>query len=402
MFAPTIAKPETKAPARSTNSLARQHPTLTARPFGSGAGEQGRMLQRTIGNQATIRYPTQQLSNPPANAPGEHHAPEAARGAGEAPSTTWDFSKIPVFPPDRARTSDLGGGSFFPDIGISSLSSPKHVSKSAGKGGADPETLHGGSGVPDAGATSPVPPVLAPSPTPESADAGVPPAKVCVLPSAPAWSAGNHVMPRFVLDEKEGPRSNSKPSTTDTDDPTFAGNVAADTAKCLWHYQLASVSGDGRIRLVYFTADHYPAPTPNDDSGDLSNITKTNYKAAVDDLTRNKEGVPDFWSAYRRESPHEHYHWEVEWQGEVKKGVARAESRIEALTSTPAAAATVADADKILAPQASKIFGDEMKAGRTAYNNLGDAAGDPPYKAQAPAIMALVARINALAAAKKW
>jgi len=59
------------------------------------------MLQRTIGNQATLRYLTHRLSNPPAKAPGEHHPTEAAEVARETPRAAWDFSKIPLFPPDQ-------------------------------------------------------------------------------------------------------------------------------------------------------------------------------------------------------------------------------------------------------------------------------------------------------------
>jgi len=82
MFAPKVAKPQTKAPANSTNSLARKRPTPMAGPFG---------------------YLMQQLSNPPAKAPSEHRPPEAARVTGEAPSAAWDFNKIPFgYSPDRA------------------------------------------------------------------------------------------------------------------------------------------------------------------------------------------------------------------------------------------------------------------------------------------------------------
>jgi hypothetical protein len=64
------------------------------------------MLQGTIGNQATLRYLTHRLSNLPAKWLAERHEQEVtpenmtAREAPRGPS--WDFSKIPVFPPDRA------------------------------------------------------------------------------------------------------------------------------------------------------------------------------------------------------------------------------------------------------------------------------------------------------------
>src|SRR3954469_13617390 len=105
MFAPKVAKPQTKAPADSTNSLAHKRPISMARPFGGGAVEQARMLQGTIGNQAMLRYLTHWLSNLPAKGPAERHEQEATsenmatREAARGPS--WDFSKIPVFPPER-------------------------------------------------------------------------------------------------------------------------------------------------------------------------------------------------------------------------------------------------------------------------------------------------------------
>lgn len=54
MFAPKIAKPQTKV-AESPTWLAPQSSTLAARPFGGSAVEQAHMLQRSIGNQATLR-----------------------------------------------------------------------------------------------------------------------------------------------------------------------------------------------------------------------------------------------------------------------------------------------------------------------------------------------------------
>jgi len=69
-------------------------------------------------------------------------------------------------------------------------------------------------------------------------------------------------------------------------------------------------------------------------------MTKDNYKGAIEDLDNNKNGVPTFWSAYGRETLHERYHWGTEWQGEVKKGLTKAEAGIEKLSATPAEAAT--------------------------------------------------------------
>ena len=134
----------------------------------------------------------------------------------------------------------------------------------------------------------------------------------------------------------------------------------------------------------------------------LSNATATNWKKINSDLKKNRIGVPDFWSAYRRESLHEDYHWKVEWQGKVKKHLAKAENRIAKLKVDFTTAPTEADADAALKPQAAAIFKDEMDKARAAYNKLGDAPGDPPYRAQAPALDALRGRVTAHAKASKW
>ncbi|HWO17267.1 MAG TPA: hypothetical protein VNO30_00765 [Kofleriaceae bacterium] len=210
-------------------------------------------------------------------------------------------------------------------------------------------------------------------------------------------AAAARVVPKFVLSEKEGARSNTKAATTDTDNPTFTGKIVKDGGG--WRYQLASVESKGTIDLVYYTADHYPAPTPNDDSGDLSNVTKDNWKDIVKDLKDHRTIVAGNWSSYRRTYLHEHYHWETEWQGEVKKALIKAEDEIAKLSS---AAATEADAKAELEPKATKIFNDHMRAARTAYNALPDTPGSAPYVAGAAGVDALVKRVEAHASSQKW
>jgi hypothetical protein len=95
MFAPKVAKPPTKAAARPTSKLAPQRSTLVARPLGGAMVEQALPLQRTIGNQATLRYMTHRLSNLPSKDSAEPHEREA--------DPEKDFSKVPVFPPEPAN-----------------------------------------------------------------------------------------------------------------------------------------------------------------------------------------------------------------------------------------------------------------------------------------------------------
>lgn len=209
--------------------------------------------------------------------------------------------------------------------------------------------------------------------------------------------APKHVTPTFVLTETEGARSNTAPATTNTDTPTFTGKVVKDGS--VWRYQLEAVEGKGRIELVYYTVDHYPAPTPNDDSGALSNVNAGNWKAVVKDLKDHRTIVAGNYSSYRRTQLHEHYHWETEWQGEVKKALRVAETEIAKLSSS-AADATSAEAE--LAPKATRIFNDQMRAARAAYNALPDTPGSAPYIAGAAGVDALVARIEAEATTRKW
>src|SRR5215213_1984411 len=95
MFAPKVAKAQTKAAESPTSKLAPQRSTRVARPFGGGAVEQAH-----VGNQATLRLLSQRARSLTGNEPHGHNAQEAdpagltARGA--TPGVSWDFSQIPV------------------------------------------------------------------------------------------------------------------------------------------------------------------------------------------------------------------------------------------------------------------------------------------------------------------
>jgi hypothetical protein len=219
---------------------------------------------------------------------------------------------------------------------------------------------------------------------------------------AGAAYAPTAVTPSFVVSRPAAKRSNTDSSTTHTDDPTFTGHAAVDAAASVWRYQLDTVESKGKIQIVYYTADHYPAPTPTDDSGALTNVTQANWKAIVADLDANKAGMGGAWSAYRAEDVHEDYHWKVEWQGEVKKEMPKAEAEIAKLSVPCASAANATAAAAVLKPLASAEFTKAMKRARTAYDALGDSPGDPPYQAQVPVVEALINRIKAHATAQKW
>jgi hypothetical protein len=105
MFDPLVAKPQTKATPSSTSKLGPRRSTLLARPFDSSEVEQAPMLQRSIGNEATLRLLAQQATTLTGNELGGDHQQDAgpeSKTAREAPrGVSWDFSRIPIFPPDR-------------------------------------------------------------------------------------------------------------------------------------------------------------------------------------------------------------------------------------------------------------------------------------------------------------
>ena len=76
MFAPNVAKPQTRAAEKPVRKPAPQSSVRVARSFG-GAGEHAHMLQRTIGNRATLRYLRQRLSKLPKKAHDQHRPLEA-------------------------------------------------------------------------------------------------------------------------------------------------------------------------------------------------------------------------------------------------------------------------------------------------------------------------------------
>ena len=84
MFAPLVAKPKSTGPQRAK------------------AVDQTRTPRRDIGYQATTRFVTPQSSRT-GDAPGARTTASTDASQGTAPS--WDFSKIPVFPPGHAERS---------------------------------------------------------------------------------------------------------------------------------------------------------------------------------------------------------------------------------------------------------------------------------------------------------
>jgi hypothetical protein len=106
MFAPKVTKPQTKAAESPISKLTPQHSMFVGQRLGHNPVDQMLSLQRTLGNQAMLRLLAQRTSNLTKNRPDsgrEQEADPANLTSREAPrGPLWDFSKLPVFPPDRS------------------------------------------------------------------------------------------------------------------------------------------------------------------------------------------------------------------------------------------------------------------------------------------------------------
>ena len=206
----------------------------------------------------------------------------------------------------------------------------------------------------------------------------------------------------YPLDKKVSPRSSTKASTTVPKTPKFKGSAVDDAANDQWKYKVDSIKSPGKIRIVYYPKRHYPAPTPSDDSGTLSNVKEDNVDEIIRDMTANRAGIFDYWGAYRAEDDHEAYHWETEWKDVSRPKFAEAETAMNALTVSKADAKRQGAAKRKLEKEAKKLFLAKVKEMRDEYFALGDSPGDPPYVAQAPAVDNLRARVEDKKTKEGW
>src|SRR4051812_33912126 len=107
MFAPKIAKSQTKSTTSSTNGLVLKRSTRAGYRSVHDPVEPVLSRQRAIGNQA--RLLAGQTSSLTESERGGNHDKDAASENTTARETlrgtSWEFSKIPLFPPDRANQS---------------------------------------------------------------------------------------------------------------------------------------------------------------------------------------------------------------------------------------------------------------------------------------------------------
>ena len=150
MFAPKVAKPQTKAAESPTSKLASQRSTVLGHRLGRDQIKSVLFLQRTIGNQATLRLLAQQASRPTGCAPGSGHelstVEEALRSPGQPldPATRLfmearihdDFSGVRVHTDDKAAESaDAVGALAYtvgPDIVFAAIRYDPHSPSGAG------------------------------------------------------------------------------------------------------------------------------------------------------------------------------------------------------------------------------------------------------------------------------
>jgi outer membrane protein OmpA-like peptidoglycan-associated protein len=105
VFAPPVAKPQTKAAASSTGEQLSAYATHIARSICGGAVAQTDILRRSTGNQATSRQLALGATGLAGNELRGHDkqqiGPASLTGRAAAAGFSWDFSKIPVFSTDR-------------------------------------------------------------------------------------------------------------------------------------------------------------------------------------------------------------------------------------------------------------------------------------------------------------
>src|SRR5215469_11892859 len=107
MFAPKVAKAQTSTTNSLTSGLASKHSVPVEHRYGRRPVEQVLWLQRTIGNQATLRLLAQRASSLPKNERNDQNNQETKGPAPTPPVLSFDFSKIPVFPNDRPNRSQV-------------------------------------------------------------------------------------------------------------------------------------------------------------------------------------------------------------------------------------------------------------------------------------------------------
>ena len=89
----------------ATNRLASRRSSLVSKRLSSHSVEQSHILQRNIGDQATLAPPARRATSLAGNETDDRNEQRTAQATLSARAPTpgsWDFTRIPTFPPDRA------------------------------------------------------------------------------------------------------------------------------------------------------------------------------------------------------------------------------------------------------------------------------------------------------------
>lgn len=229
-------------------------------------------------------------------------------------------------------------------------------------------------------------------------------------PPGKTWVAGKHIPPKFIPTTNVSPtRSYNSSITIPEKVPQVPGTLAVDCKNKVWRYQLDQFVSLVDMNIYYYPEDHYPAPQPTDDSGKLTNVTKGNCKAMVEELYRDRTKVHKNWSAYKRDHLHENYHYEVEWQNALNKFVPKFETEIEQfqvpftdpyLPFIPPP--TAEEAEEILKAKVEAKHDSEYSKVWHDWDRIPDTEGAGAYLAQVPAIEHIIDRVVRYGKRMKW
>jgi hypothetical protein len=407
MFAPKIAK--AKAAEIPTGKLAPQRALLSARPFGGSAVEQEHFHQRTLGNEAMLQLLSQRGFSPTREGNSGNHEQdgtpentvirEASRGA------AWDFSKIPVFPPNRANRaqvrsslSEQGATSALPSLVDNDAAEGQDDSTAVDPGAITNALLATGLAapayVPDGGTvalpdlimpaglqqteqddgldgglppggTAPAPAAAPPTPTPTPTPAAPAPA---IKPITAALTYSPSVQQTGVV----SPFGATSWATFNMTGQTVASNPSGFNVSATVENPITfNVASGGRTDI---TSDSDP------------DLTSTNYRSAASDLTPNMsdlKGRPprnSFWASDLTIT-HEQFHVS-ERQTHGREGVTNAQTWLNAQT-----AGSAADVQNLLTQVPGKVIATSQAAmTMPGKEERAYSAGAPLYSGRAVAI----------------
>jgi hypothetical protein len=362
MFAPKVGRGQTKSPRTQTGTLAH--------PRDRDPVEQARVLQRTIGNQATLSYL--------AHRPNTDNAETGER--------SWLAESYAGEGPDQE---------------------PKEVSGPEGDE-AEPEEPEGAE-----------PPGR--TPAAESTTTVV---------SATFTGAGvRHDEHRGALaGAAKAEKREVKPAGTTTYDGTAASSTClpADILPAdvdwdvtdkgrKWGVKVTAFRTSGEIKVNPTPSLPTTVTTPNTpnpvDGGNINNTAGSNnrWKFAIDEMrgyNKRGGGRSRHWHSTAASDAHEYAHWNVDWLKKVVGGLwPRANRDLDRMTIRKASAADAAAARPLLATKVNARIARANRKSTRDWNAVPDEpgmAGANGYKAGQRVLNGLISSVRNYARSKKW